>query len=60
MRTTQLLLTLPLLALPVAVAAQPQAPAPAPVTAQAPALDPARLAKPLSEDWPTYSGDYTG
>jgi alcohol dehydrogenase (cytochrome c) len=23
-------------------------------------LDPARILKPLSEDWPSYSGDYTG
>src|SRR4249919_126987 len=23
-------------------------------------LDPAVLLKPLSDDWPTYSGDYTG
>ena len=22
-------------------------------------LDPARILKPLSEDWPSYSGDYT-
>src|SRR5947208_1929715 len=23
-------------------------------------LDPARILKPLAEDWPTYSGDYSG
>ena len=23
-------------------------------------LDPAELLKPLSDSWPTYSGDYTG
>ena len=56
MRTKQLLLTLSLLALPIALAGQ----GPAPVGAPAPSLDPARLQKPLAEDWPTYSGDYTG
>ena len=56
MSTNRLLLTLPLLALPVVLAGQ----GPAPTTAPAPSVDPARLTKPLGEDWPTYSGDYTG
>jgi len=56
MRTNQLLLTVSLLALPTALAGQ----GPAPTTAPAPSLDPRRLVQPLGEDWPTYSGDYTG
>lgn len=48
MRTNRLLLTLSLLALPIALAGE------------APSLDPKRLVQPLGEDWPTYSGDYTG
>lgn len=48
MRTNRLLLTLSLLALPVAL------------VGESPSLDPKRLVQPLGEDWPTYSGDYTG
>src|SRR3954454_7849273 len=31
-----------------------------PVVLAAQGLDPALLTKPLSTDWPTYSGDYSG
>ena len=31
-----------------------------PVLATAQGLDPAAILKPLAQDWPTYSGDYTG
>ena len=31
-----------------------------PATAAAQGLDPAAILKPLSQDWPTYSGDYSG
>ncbi len=48
MRTNRLLLTLSLLALPIALAGQ------------APSLDPKTLVQPLGDEWPTYSGDYTG
>jgi hypothetical protein len=30
------------------------------LAAQQTGLDPPRILKPLSEDWPSYSGDYTG
>jgi alcohol dehydrogenase (cytochrome c) len=30
------------------------------VSAQQSGLDPATMLKPLSDSWPTYSGDYTG
>ncbi|MCC6164405.1 MAG: acido-empty-quinoprotein group A [Acidobacteria bacterium] len=56
-----LALTLAFVALPVAAAAQgPAAPASAPASAPAPSLEPRRLVQPLGDDWPTYSGDYTG
>jgi alcohol dehydrogenase (cytochrome c) len=48
-RTSRALLTFSLLAAPVLLAAQDQG-----------GLDPATLAKPLAESWPTYSGDYSG
>ena len=56
MRTPRLILTMSLLALPIVLAGQ----GPAPATAPAPSLDPKRLVQPLGEDWPTYSGDFTG
>lgn len=52
MSTNRLLLTLSLVVVPALLAAQGGAPGPN--------LDPKRLVKPLGEDWPTYSGDYTG
>ena len=44
----KLLLTTPLLVLPAVLMAQGKG------------VDPAQLLKPLSDSWPTYSGDYTG
>src|SRR3954462_7108829 len=32
----------------------------APVALQAQGLDPAEILKPLKDNWPTYSGDYSG
>src|SRR5436305_1500570 len=32
----------------------------APAIAMAQGLDPAAILKPLAENWPTYSGDYSG
>src|SRR5689334_19050749 len=52
-------LLIAVLAAPAALMAQGPAPATAPVPYQ-PGLDPAALHKPLSDSWPTYSGDYTG
>jgi alcohol dehydrogenase (cytochrome c) len=34
--------------------------APVAMAAQSTGLDPAQILKPLSDSWPTYSGDYTG
>ncbi len=34
--------------------------APALLAAQGSGLDPADLLKPLSDNWPTYNGDYSG
>jgi alcohol dehydrogenase (cytochrome c) len=48
MRLQRLLLTLTLVVLPIALAGQ------------GPGVPPSELGKPLAEDWPTYSGDYTG
>ena len=31
-----------------------------PAIATAQGLDPAAILKPLAQDWPTYSGDYSG
>src|SRR6185503_6290092 len=49
MRITRILFFLCLAALPVLSSAQ-----------TAGGLDPAILLKPLADNWPTYSGDYTG
>jgi alcohol dehydrogenase (cytochrome c) len=49
MTLKKLLLTTAIAAAPVLLAAQGQT-----------LLDPASIAKPLAENWPTYSGDYTG
>jgi alcohol dehydrogenase (cytochrome c) len=48
MRTRQLLLTLTLAALPIALAGE------------GPSVTPSKLLKPLADEWPTYSGDYSG
>ena len=48
MRTRRLLLILTLAALPVALAGQ------------GPSLAPSKLLEPLADEWPTYSGDYSG
>jgi alcohol dehydrogenase (cytochrome c) len=64
-----LILTTSLVAAPVALLAgqNPSAPAPAQPTAAAAlppgnqgGLNPADIYKPLADEWPTYSGDYTG
>ncbi len=51
MTLRRLILTTSLVMAPVLLVGQAQ---------QAPGLDPASLLKPLSDTWPTYSGDYTG
>jgi alcohol dehydrogenase (cytochrome c) len=53
-----MILAASLLAAPVLLAAQQPAP-PQPVPYQ-PGLDPQAIKKPLSDSWPTYSGDYSG
>jgi alcohol dehydrogenase (cytochrome c) len=56
MKLSRLLLTTTLLGIPVLMTAQ----APATQTfPYQPGLDPATIRKPLSDTWPTYSGDYT-
>ena len=49
MRIATILIILPLATLPVLSRAQSSR-----------GLDPSLLSKPLSDTWPTYSGDYTG
>lgn len=58
-RTYRALLTAALLIAPVWIGAQPPATTPA-ATPSNGGLDPAAIYKPLADDWPTYSGDYSG
>jgi alcohol dehydrogenase (cytochrome c) len=55
MTTRRPLLTAALMAIPVLLSAQ----APTQPVPYQPGIDPAALRKPLSDSWPTYSGDYT-
>jgi alcohol dehydrogenase (cytochrome c) len=48
MRIRHLLLAAPILVLPISLIAQGRG------------LDPGQILKPLAEEWPTYSGDYSG
>ena len=58
-RTQRALLTVSLLIAPVWIGAQSPASAP-PSTPSNWGLDPAAIYKPLADQWPTYSGDYSG
>ena len=48
MKSTRVILTLSLALLPIALAGE------------GPALSPSKLTRPLADEWPTYSGDYSG